>query len=240
MTEVCENCATDIMLNFCPNCGRRKVLARIDAHYLIQEIRSVLSFDKGFFFTIRELAIKPGKAIHNFLNQDRNRLVKPIVFLILTSLIYTVFNNLFHFEDSYIKFSGNKESATVTIFEWIQGNYGFANIIMAIFIGLYTKLFFKNYNINIFEILVLLCFVMGMGMLIYSVFGIIQSYVNFNLMQIAGMVGFVYFTWAIGQFFGKGRLVNYVKALFAYILGLITFSITAVLVGLILDLLIYK
>ncbi|HJY14012.1 MAG TPA: hypothetical protein VJ304_14560, partial [Flavobacterium sp.] len=100
---------------------------------------------------------------------------------------------------------------------------------------LWTKLFFRKYKLNIFEILILLCFVIGMGMLIYSVFIIIQGLTHFNLMQTAGIVGFVYTTWAIGQFYEKAKAINYVKAFFAYILGMITFALTAIMIGAIID-----
>ena len=108
---------------------------------------------------------------------------------------------------------------------------------MAIFIAGWVKLFFRKRDVNIFEILVLLCFVMGMGMLIYAIFGVVQNLINFNLMQVAGIVGFIYLTWAIGQFYGKGKIVNYVKAFSAYILGMIAFTITAILIGSVIDLL---
>lgn len=238
MPGICKKCKSEVTRNYCPICGHPKAMTRIDGKYLLQEIRSVLNFEKGFLFTIRELVTNPGKNVKDFLNEDRNRLVKPIVFLIVTSLIYTVLQNIFNFEDSFIKYSDNKESATLSIFKWIQGNYGYANIIMAIFIAAWTKLFFRKREFNIFEILVLLCFAMGMGMLIYAVFGIIQSLIDFNLMQIAGVVGFIYLTWAIGQFYGKGKFINYVKAFFAYILGMLTFSITAIIIGTIIDLLV--
>lgn len=207
------------------------MLTRIDGNYLLQEIRSVLSFEKGFLFTIRVLATIPGKSIKYFLNEDRHRLMKPVVFLIVTSLIYTVFNTIFHFEDTYVQFSGNSDSTTLSIFKWIQGNYGYANIIMAIFIAGWIKLFFRKRDVNIFEILVLLCFVMGMAMLVYAVFGVAQSLTELNLMQVAGIVGFIYLTWAIGQFYGKRKIINYAKVFFAYILGMITFSLTAILIG---------
>lgn len=212
MSRICKKCKSEVTQNYCPNCGHPEILTRIDGQYLLQEIRSVLSFEKGFLFTIRELAINPGRSIKDFLNEDRNRLVKPIVFLVVTSLIYTVFNNIFLFEDGYVKFSTNVESATLTIFKWIRGNYGYANIIMAFFIGGWIKLFFRKHKFNIFEILVLLCFVMGMGMLIYSIFGVIQSLTSFALMQIAGIIGSIYLTWSIGDFYGKGKIINYVKA----------------------------
>lgn len=79
---------------------------------------------------------------------------------------------------------------------------------------------------------------MGMGMLIYSVFTIIQGWTHFNLMQIAGIAGFAYTTWAIGQFYEKGKFINYVKAFFAYILGMLTFALTIQIIGAITDLII--
>lgn len=237
MSGICTKCKSEAPENYCPICGHPKVMTRINKHYLLQEIRSVISFEKGFLFTVTELAINPGKSIKEFLNEDRHRLVKPVVFLIVTSLIYTVFNKLLHFEDGYVQFSGNSSSATLSISKWIQGNYGYANIVMAIFIAGWVKLFFRKHEVNIFEILVLLCFTMGMGMLIYTVFGIFQSLIDFNLMQVAGIVGFIYLTWAIGQFYGKGKIVNYVKAFSAYILGMLTFSIIAILIGGVIDLL---
>lgn len=237
MSVVCIKCKSEVSQNYCPQCGHPKSLRRIDRQYLLQEISAVLSFDRGILHTISELVTNPGKSVGDFLNEDRNRLVKPIVFLVVTSLIYTIVNNIFRFEDNYVQFVDNKDSATLLIFKWIQENYGYANIIMAVFIGGWIKLFFRKREFNIFEILVLLCFIMGVGMLIYAVFGTIESLIDFKLMQIAGIVGFVYLTWAIGQFYGKGNLFNYVKAFVAYFLGMLTFSLTAILIGTIVDLL---
>ncbi|ETZ21975.1 hypothetical protein N824_23930 [Pedobacter sp. V48] len=234
----CKTCNVELTSKFCPNCGQSSQLKRIDGHYIIHEIEHVLHFERGILYTIRELIANPGQNVRNYLSENRSRLVKPIIFIIVTSLVYSTCSNFFHLEDGYIKYFGSNKSTTSVIFEWIQGHYGYANIIMGIFIALWTKLFFRKYKLNIFEILILLCFVIGMGMLIYSVFAIIQGLTHFRVMQIAGVVGFVYTTWAIGQFYEKGKAINYVKAFFAYILGMITFSLTAIIIGLIVDIVI--
>ncbi len=234
----CKNCNNELNSNFCPNCGQPSNLKRIDGHYIIHEIEHVLHFERGILFTIKELVTNPGQNIRNYFSENRSRLVKPIIFIIVTSLIYSLCNQFFHFEDSYINYVDTKKSATTEIFNWVQGHYGYANIIMGIFIALWTKLFFKKYEYNFFEILILLCFVMGMGMLIYSVFGIIQGLTNIKLMQIAGIVGFVYTTWAVGHFFGKDKISNYLKAFFAYLLGMLTFTFAAFLLGALIDIII--
>jgi hypothetical protein len=76
---------------------------------------------------------------------------------------------------------------------------------------------------------------MGIGMLIYSIFGIAQGITQMKLMQIAGLVGFTYSAWAIGQFFEKKKAVSYIKAISAYLLGMLTFSLAAIFIGTVID-----
>ncbi len=233
--ESCKHCKTELSLNFCPNCGRPLQLRRIDRKYVFQEIRNVLNFEKGFLYSINELLIRPGKSINAFIKEDRNRLVKPIVFLIVTSFIYSVLNSIFHFEAAYQPPSDQAESAVLMVFKWIQSNYGYSNIIMALFIGFWIKLFYRKHGFNIFEIFILLCFVMGIGMLIYTISGIAQVLSQTNLMLLASLLGFIYTSFAIGQFFDQNKASSYVKAFFAYMMGFITFSLVAIIIGVLLD-----
>lgn len=234
--NVCKKCDSEFESNYCPNCGHPQIVERINGRYILSEIASVLNFQKGILYTIKELLIRPGQSIRTFISEDRNRLVKPIMFILITSLIYTILLSIFHFEDGYISYSGDKESTTLKIFKWVQGNYGYSNIVMSIFIGLWLKILFRKYPFNFFEIIILLCFVMGVGMLIYSAFGIVQGLTHINLMQLGAIIGFVYTTYAVGQFFEKRKLLSYVKAFFAYILGMLTFTLIAVGAGILIDL----
>lgn len=234
----CKTCNIELTSKYCPNCGQPAELKRIDGHYIIHEIEHLLHFERGILYTIKGLITNPGQSVRNYLTENRSRLVKPVVFIIITSLAYSICNSFFHFEDGYVSYLDNKPSATSAIFKWVQGHYGYSNIMMGIFIAVWTKLFFRKYPFNIFEILILLCFIMGIGMLIYSIFGIIQGLTSINLMTFGGVVAFVYTTWAIGQFYEKGKIINYVKALFAYVLGVLTFALTAITLGTLADLLI--
>ncbi|MGV3538486.1 MAG: DUF3667 domain-containing protein [Rufibacter sp.] len=240
MAVNCKNCNTEVTLNYCPSCGHPAHLKRIDGHYIVHEIEHVLHFERGILYTIRELITNPGRNIRNYLSENRSRLVKPIIFIIVTSLIYSVCSSIFHFEERYMSYQGDAKSATSTIFAWVQGHYGYANIIMSVFIALWIKLFFRKSAYNLFEILILLCFVMGMGMLIYAVFGIAQGVTHFNFLQIGVVIGFVYTTFAIGQFFAPRKVASYIKAFFAYFLGMITFSVAALAIGAVIDLLLQK
>ncbi|MCG8329913.1 MAG: DUF3667 domain-containing protein [Chitinophagales bacterium] len=233
--EFCKRCKNELNGNFCSNCGKPRSLKRIDGKYILSEIGSVLNFDKGILYTIRELLLRPGQNIQNFINEDRNRLVKPIIFIIICSLIYTIVQQLLHFEDAYVSYLGPSDSAATKIFGWIQRNYGYANILMAIFIAFWIRVFFRKHGYNLFEILILLCFVMGVGMLIYSIFGTLESFTNWRVLHIGGILGVTYAAWAIGRFFGKAQKVNYLKGFISYLLGMTTFNVLAIILGFLID-----
>jgi hypothetical protein len=234
----CKNCTNEVTHNFCPNCGQPSTLKRIDGHYITHEIEHVLHFDRGILFTVRELFINPGQNIRDYLSENRSRLVKPVVFIILTSLIYTIINHFFHIEEGYVKYDGLEKTALVKIFGWFQANYGYMNIVTGMFIAVWLKVFFKKNDYNFFELLIMLCFVLGITMLIFAFFAIIEGITHIKLFKIAGILGFIYLIWAIGSFFDKKKIANYLKALASYLLGMLTFLILTIAIGITIDIII--
>jgi hypothetical protein len=233
----CNNCNAETSSKYCPECGQPATLKRIDGHYIIHEIEHVLHFERGILYTIKELLINPGQNIRNYLTTNRSRLVKPIIFIIITSLIYTIAVKVFHIDDNYIQFNneGGKLNTPQKLFEWVTSHYGYSNIMIGIFIAFFIKLFFRKSNYNFFEILIMLCFVTGIAMLIYSFFALLQGITAIKFMSIGGLLGIFYCAWAIGHFFGKDNIFNYIKALFAYLFGLALFSILLLGLGFAID-----
>jgi len=233
----CKNCNNELSGNYCSNCGHHAIVKRIDSHYIKNELRDILHFERGFFFTSKELLLRPGLNIREYISGNRNRLVKPITFLIVTSLIYTLIVNFFHIEEEYINYEQIEESVISTILRWVQENNGYANIIMGFFIAFLAKLFFRKYGYNYFELLIVLFFVSGIEMLIISFMGIIEGFSNIHLQVEATIISTIYSCWAIGHFF-ENKPGNYLKAFLINILGYLTFIISVVLVGRSIDLLI--
>jgi hypothetical protein len=229
----CKNCNSEVSQNFCPNCGQAANPARIDGRYILSEIGKVFQLEKGIFYTIRELIVHPGLSIRDFIAGNRDKLIKPLTFVIITSVVYSLFNRLTRFEDGYMAERGleQTEAVSVSVMQFIQGNYEYANILAGFFIAFWNKLLFRKYQFNFFEILILSCYVVGMFMLIYFVFAIPQVLMKFNFVEVATVIGLFYSTWAMGQFFDSKKIVNYVKAFFAYILGFISFIVVVSIVG---------
>lgn len=237
-TLSCQNCNTAVSHRYCPQCGQPVELKRIDAHYIHHEITHILHFENGILYTIKELLLRPGQNVRTFLTVNRSRLVKPIVFIIITSLIYTLISHFFHIEEGYVKIEDSKGLSTNAINDWVQNHYGYSNIIMGLFIAFWLKILFIKSPYNLFEILILLCFVLGMGMLMFSIAALAEGLIKLKLLSIFGVIYLVYASWAVGQFFNSKKISAYLKAFSAYILGMLTFSAIIYMLTLVADLLI--
>lgn len=227
----CKNCTSKIHGNYCSHCGNAKQLKRIDGHFILHEIEHVLHFEKGLFFTIRELLLRPGKCVREYVSENRSRLVKPIIFIIVTSLIYTLAEHLFSIEKGYFKISDDTTPTYDAISRWVHSHYGYANIIMGFFIACWLRIFFRKHDVNFFEILILLSFVMGIGMLFFAVAAVLKGVTGFNVMPAISGLTFIYLSWAIGQFFDQRKLTGFLKSGVAYLLGFLSFSACAWLLG---------
>lgn len=227
----CKNCNEPLSKNFCCNCGQPAALKRVDSHYLLHEIQHVLHFEKGIGYTTRELLARPGKTVRRFISEDRSRLIKPVIFLIITSLIYSVISHFFHTE---MEIPVLYDSAVFKILLWLQRHYGYASIIMGMFIAFFLELFFRKQGYNLFEIFILLCFIMGTSMLIGAVFALIEGLTHAELSNTGSLVSLIYSIWAISMFF-KGSAINFIKVFVAYITGGVVFTIVAVLLGVLID-----
>ncbi|RZK73313.1 MAG: DUF3667 domain-containing protein [Pedobacter sp.] len=232
----CKNCNGLVSSKYCPECGNPIKVKRIDGHYVLHEIEHVLHFERGILYTIRELITNPGDNIKHYLSENRSRLVKPIIFIILTSLFYSIVVGLFHLEDRYIDFKDDNVKSTASImFKWVQAHYGYANILMGVFIALWLKLFFRKYEYNLFELLILLCFVVGMSMLILAIFGLVEGLTHLKSLKLGGIAAIAYVTYAIGQFYNRKKISSYLKVFVAYMLGTLVLSLLILIVGLSID-----
>ncbi len=236
--DSCKKCNEPINGNYCSNCGQSAKLKKIDGHYILHEIGDVLNINREILHTIKGLLVSPGKTVRHYITEDRSQYVKPIAFIIITSLIYTLIWHFFHIQDYSVQLDAIGQSTTVLFLNWLQEYSGYANILIGVFVAFWVKIFFRKFDYNLSEILVLLCFVFGIEMLIFSVLGILQAFIHFDVMQISSYLVVIYFTWAIGQFFDRKKAISYIKAFLSYILGMFVFMVLFILVGTLIDVMI--
>jgi Protein of unknown function (DUF3667) len=234
----CENCYNQISENYCPNCGQSAKLKRIDKHYISHEFLHLLHFEKGFFYTIKALLLKPGDSIKEFLFKNRDMHMKPVPFLILTALLFTLVLHYTHVDKIYndqIKLLSGK-TKIYDILHWMEGHHGYANLLNGFFIALSIKLFYRKYQYNLFEIIVLLCFVIGQSTFLLTIITLFWGLLNPTMYQmIGGIVNLGYSTWAIGQFFDNSKIWGFIKSFFVITFGFLLTYLTVIVLGLTAD-----
>ena len=85
----CPSCNVECNTSFCPSCGQKqdnKITLRNLAHTILDGI----TFNKGLFYTYKELCSNPGKMVRSFLSGKTKPYTNPILFLLFTlSLLLT-------------------------------------------------------------------------------------------------------------------------------------------------------
>ena len=85
----CANCGRAIAgpeQKFCPACGQTTPAHRIDWHFLGHELEhSVLHMDRGIFYSLKELMLRPGHLMRDYLEGRRAKQVKPLLLLMISA-----------------------------------------------------------------------------------------------------------------------------------------------------------
>ncbi|MDR6761977.1 magnesium-transporting ATPase (P-type) [Flavobacterium sp. 2755] len=73
MTSNCLNCNQEITGKFCSNCSQAAATHRFSLSHVIKHdfIHGIFHFDKGFFYTIKELFTRPGHSIREYVQGKR-------------------------------------------------------------------------------------------------------------------------------------------------------------------------
>ncbi len=112
MVENCETCKG--ITNdgkFCSICGENLHQQRFTAKEVLYDVpNAVISFDRGLFRTFRMLSIRPGETVRKILAGLRIRYYKPLNFIFLMGVLYTLLFASFNI-DGKIEQSTNDNSA---------------------------------------------------------------------------------------------------------------------------------
>ena len=82
----CLNCDTPLTDRFCAHCGQPAATHRLTMGHLLHEIpHSIWHVDKGIFYTLRELLLRPGPTILGYLRGQRARHFAPLSLLLLVT-----------------------------------------------------------------------------------------------------------------------------------------------------------
>ena len=234
----CKNCGTSFEGNYCPHCGQKSHVSRLNMLYLRDEIaNNILRLNRGFLFSIKALTINPGHTIRGFIEGKRVNHIRPVSFLLISATLYVIANHLLGqstFIDDFA--SGwrdggfnDPDSAEFKFFSWVINYQVYVVLIAMLFFSLASYLAFLRSGYNLIEHLVLNFFITGYQFLIYAIFSfIIQDQDDF-IVVIPLVLGFFYNIWVYYQFFNNYSIFKKTALLvLTYILLVLEFFIVLI------------
>lgn len=211
----------------------KQLSGRIDRNYILQEIKALLNLEKGYLYTVKCLAISPGEHLRAYLAGDRSQLTKPLIFLFFNSFLAVFLSgylNLPAANHDAIEYSYYLDPSLdlQEIIRWKKNNMGYVYLIFGIFMAFWIQLFYRNYKYNIYEIFVVLAYILGQGMLIYISNLLGNHFLPAGIFKniVLGSLGLGYYFYIIFvllQLFNHKKIQNFFKLVLIFLLSGISF-----------------
>ena len=228
----CKNCGHPVAGNFCSHCGQKSSVGKINAASFITEVsESIFQIDRGFFYTLKELLVRPGHSIQAFLEGKRASYFKPIAYVLLWSTVYFLVaqstrQNTFLGDVITGWMRGAMEEGgqtdTPKLVSWLLANYAYATLLLLPVFSLASYLAFFNYRKTYLEHIVINAYITGQQAIFYTVFVLAGAVIDSDMVeQVSLLVVVSYAFWVFWQLFPRGkRLLNILRSILTYVLYL--------------------
>ncbi|SOD79813.1 DUF3667 domain-containing protein [Spirosoma fluviale] len=239
----CLNCEHPVTGQYCKQCGQQADTHRINWYYLWHEIsQSLWGIDRGILFTLRELFVRPGYTIREFLAGKRINHYRPLALLLLLGAIYVFVSQVLHVDllkasqevYSYPKPKADSPAQVNEIltkyFQVLDENQQFGDLVMVPFIAFWCRRLFQRSGYNYPEMLVAQTFMANFGLffslvmlLAFWVLGDSATILT-SIMSVSMLIPLAYNAFAHTQLFkGKLRPLSIVlRSVSAYLLGYVS------------------
>ena len=250
----CKNCGNSVTENFCSKCGQRKSVSAISFRTLKDEFQNnIFQINRGFLFTIKELFVRPGHAIRDFIDGKRKPFYKPLSFLLVTTTIYIFVSYLLNVDSFLAEIlnnvkegfdNANQEKAKFKltdggIFDWLKTNQTYLVFLFVPIYSLASYIAFFKTKYNFYEHIVLQLYITGQQFTMIMLFTC-TFFFNQEILTIAILVSSIgYSLLTYWQFFKGKRFVNIflryilIQILFYILYFIISFA--AILIGAIIS-----
>ncbi|CAM4145156.1 DUF3667 domain-containing protein [Flavobacterium antarcticum] len=209
MEATCLNCNTEIVQNFCSNCGQKKY-KRIDRKYIWDEVQySTVHMNKGFLYSIKNILINPGKTARTFIDGNRVNHYKPIALtFVLAGISSFISYKLIGLNEVMEKTMSPNETINTEWFHeymsFVQTYNAFLILLMIPFFAVFTRWAFKAWGHNYYEHVVVNSYILSYYIILNLILVYPFTYIfkeNGNLVMIISQAAMLSFLIILPYFF---------------------------------------
>lgn len=223
--NLCKNCNNSNYGLYCKSCGQKPHTHRINFHYILHELQhSLFHVDGGILYTLKELSIRPGHTLREFIDGKRVKHFKPITFVLILSILHAFLEhqldkNPFIIEGlkgmvDAIRNDKNISEGKFLVINWLIEHYSYTALLLIPLFSFPSWLAFIKSGYNYFEHLTLNTFLFGQITFIFiltlPLSIIFPDYYSIDIWRLLFAIIFTF--WSYFQFFNNikktSRILN--------------------------------
>jgi hypothetical protein len=232
----CKNCGEIVNGNFCANCGQSTTVDKITFSNFLEELSaSIFQINRGIIYSSKELFIRPGHSIREYLGGKRKDHFKPIAFAFTLSTVYFLLSKYGEsstvINDFLVGWSGVSDDFNdnqLVVLDWFARNYAYTMLLLIPLYSLASYLSFRKAGFNYLEHFVLNAYITGQQAVFYSLAAILGLFTSYDetLNSILAIISIIYTVFVFRQFFSdRSRTAVMLRLLLTYFLYLIMITI---------------
>ena len=238
MSIICKNCLVEFNGHYCNNCGQSAEVHRLDSHFLWHDLQhGLFHFDSGIVYSVKQLLIRPGNAIREFIEGKRKKHFAPLSLVIVLATIYGVLYHYFQINTIIGPAENDSEIDYQKINEWLATHFAWNTLAAIPLYTLGTFIAFKKQGYNFIEYLVLNAFKASQRLFVHIALFPLLYYFNgtpgmSTIIYVLYGIDMVFILWTNIQFFNRlTRIKAFLLSLLSHAIFLISFvfAITIIL-----------
>lgn len=237
-TDTCKNCTHTVEGNFCSNCGQTAHTHTLDWHYVVHEVQhGAFHVDKGLLYTIKELFLRPGYTIRQFIAGSRINYFKPVAMIIFLGAIYGFLYHYFEINIVAAIVENDKmKAAQQAAQSWIMSHYTLVVLLMIPIYSLGSKIAFMKSGYNYVEHLALNSFLAGLKLFLQILLlPLVYMWQNSNNIEMVLTLSFIsdiaLTVWVYGKFFNMFSVAKRALKIFLSYLLVLVFAMAIGMIG---------
>ncbi|NRB51088.1 MAG: DUF3667 domain-containing protein [Saprospiraceae bacterium] len=242
----CKNCGAPLMGEYCHQCGQRNITERFTIRQIIRDlVRMITNVDSGFWYTMRELFVRPATVVESYLSGATRRYYNPFRYyflIIAVSALIQLSLGIFDLQQAEIRETLNPNMSEeelqmqLTIMEYVKKFLNIIPLFILPFIALAFKWMYPKGKWNYAEFLISTTFIYGqtaiIGLIPLLVFYFIPQYIGWGF-PISLLLSTLYSTYTYQKAFQISVGSAFIRSLFATLIGFVFMFLIMGLVGIV-------
>jgi hypothetical protein len=233
--SLCKNCTHTFEGNFCANCGQKTTTKRLDWQYVYDELKyTFLHVNNGLLFTAKQLYIRPGIMVREFIEGKRVKHYKPILMVFVLAGIMGLALHYLKLEKLVSNYNSGNPEVTAKTFRWISSHYTIVELLLLPIISLASWISFRKWGYNYIENVIINSFATSQRLLFsiasFPILYLLQEK-SIYLKNIIQLPEYLLTIWLYWQLYQDKSIKQRIVRLFLFGVAVLFIFLTAIILG---------